>query len=704
MAVRIRKIQVSKLGPLHAFQENLGQLNLFYGRNETGKTYLVEFLLQSLFRQAANWDLRESAARGSIVLEGLAENPVSFSPGRKRKLEDFWEDEGAGLPLNMARLLIVKGGELALASGAPGGVTRDALKRSLTGQALLDEIWESIQPTVRKATLEDGKIRGNNQGKIKTLNQLESEIHQVQKLIEQIDENYSRGPACQLELQLERIQSEKEQQNKAKGYLAYRFWKELEDLTSQKQSLDESALINLRERIRDYRRDAGELASLKRRKEEIDSESRNYIWLEGAIDTWIDSGLEKKKKPASVFGIAGLSVTAAGLLLLIAEYYYKFTNLFWAGIALAVVGFGITLFYGIKLMSWSRHTEASKERQALQESFQDRFAARLRSLADLKEQEAKLQEIYLSGQAALSLIVEKSNQLNLEKQTIENIFAQLTGRTVKEEHWDEVRSNLADQLKGIKDKIADLKLNLGMLNVAEDDYQPEPAVVEFDPEIMQALNKENEDLQAELARFHTELETLKALACGRTGDEPSASWQDVYYHLKIKANELNSEYIELKAQLIAEIGLTAVLTNLRAEEDQKIVQALNSSEIAGLIQKITGKYQKLDLIEKSIYVHDAYTSYALQDLSTGAQEQIQLALRLGFAARVCGGDPLFLILDDAFQHSDWQRREALVQSTLDLAKAGWQILYLSMDDHIRDLYLKIAKPALKKGFKLIELL
>ncbi|GAG72424.1 unnamed protein product, partial [marine sediment metagenome] len=60
-----------------------------------------------------------------------------------------------------------------------------------------------------------------------------------------------------------------------------------------------------------------------------------------------------------------------------------------------------------------------------------------------------------------------------------------------------------------------------------------------------------------------------------------------------------------------------------------------------------------------------------------------LALRIGFSSKLLKKDTLFLILDDAFQHSDWERRETLVKRLADIAKDGWQIIYLTMDDHIK---------------------
>jgi len=78
-------------------------------------------------------------------------------------------------------------------------------------------------------------------------------------------------------------------------------------------------------------------------------------------------------------------------------------------------------------------------------------------------------------------------------------------------------------------------------------------------------------------------------------------------------------------------------------------------------------------------------------LSTGAREQVLLALRMGFAARFAGNNSLFLILDDAFQYSDWERRPRLVDQVFAMAEKGWQIFYLTMDDNLRDLFRERGK-------------
>ena len=80
-----------------------------------------------------------------------------------------------------------------------------------------------------------------------------------------------------------------------------------------------------------------------------------------------------------------------------------------------------------------------------------------------------------------------------------------------------------------------------------------------------------------------------------------------------------------------------------------------------------------------------------------------LALRIGFASKVLKQDTLFLILDDAFQHSDWDKRKILVSKLADIASGGWQIIYFSMDNHIRELFDKTVSRFKKDEYRFIEL-
>jgi hypothetical protein len=46
---------------------------------------------------------------------------------------------------------------------------------------------------------------------------------------------------------------------------------------------------------------------------------------------------------------------------------------------------------------------------------------------------------------------------------------------------------------------------------------------------------------------------------------------------------------------------------------------------------------------------------------------------------------------------------ALVEQVVRLVKAGWQVLYLTMDDHLRGLFEVQGRAALGAQFKLVKL-
>jgi uncharacterized protein YhaN len=145
-----------------------------------------------------------------------------------------------------------------------------------------------------------------------------------------------------------------------------------------------------------------------------------------------------------------------------------------------------------------------------------------------------------------------------------------------------------------------------------------------------------------------------------------------------------------------------VLADVRTHEDEKIRSGLKAPAVMTSLRQITDHYESLDLEGDQLVVSDPYGDYPLPGLSTGAQEQVLLAVRMGFASMLAGGQPLFLILDDAFQHSDWVRRERLVEEVVRLAKDGWQVTYLTMDDHLRDLFRKAGKKEFGEAFSYKE--
>lgn len=72
------------------------------------------------------------------------------------------------------------------------------------------------------------------------------------------------------------------------------------------------------------------------------------------------------------------------------------------------------------------------------------------------------------------------------------------------------------------------------------------------------------------------------------------------------------------------------------------------------------------------------------ELSQGTYDLLYLAIRLKLARELSGDEPGFLLLDSPFVHSDSDRVDREVRMLEDLAEDGWQILYLSFREVVRD--------------------
>ncbi len=227
--------------------------------------------------------------------------------------------------------------------------------------------------------------------------------------------------------------------------------------------------------------------------------------------------------------------------------------------------------------------------------------------------------------------------------------------------------------------------------------------IRFNYDEYENLQIKLEELQNFIVTKNKDIDTLKYGICQITNDDLSISWDDLLEHLRAKREEKQNELNLIEAKIFAGIIVHELITELRQQEDLKILEGLQSDVVLNTLKDVTKNYIKLTMEDDRLIVSDNYRDFYLKDLSTGAREQIMLAMRIGFSAKILKQDSLFLILDDAFQHSDWDRRKILVSKLAEIAQKGWQIIYLTMDDNIRDLFEKAGRKFKNNDYRLIEL-
>ena len=81
MTIQIKKLKINRNGPLlEDFEIEPGIINLIYGHNESGKTFLVEGLIELLFKNKKNkLETRDWDITGKIQISGLSEKIESFT-------------------------------------------------------------------------------------------------------------------------------------------------------------------------------------------------------------------------------------------------------------------------------------------------------------------------------------------------------------------------------------------------------------------------------------------------------------------------------------------------------------------------------------------------------------------------------------------------------------------------------------------------
>ncbi len=694
MSISIKSLSIEQLGPLSGRTLDFARLNLIYGPNETGKTYLVEFILRALFRQLSDWPLRTELGRGKVVLSGLPEGELTFTPEGRQKLEDFWGQDGGGLPTNMARLMIVKGAELALTEANRSGLDRAVLKAALSSEPLIDRILNGIQATVRGANLVDGRIEGAHKGELKTHADLETELHRLTDLLEQVDRRYSGGRLRSLELEQQGLKEQLEQQQAAKRHLAYQLHQQREELRAKLAKLPKQRLDDLERDITRHQELQRQITSQREKWESAKLEAEHYPWLKQAVALWEGRGLERVGRRISLLAIGAAGLSMLGLLLALALTVLNLSATVSLLIGIASVasfgfGMGLWVIYVFRTQPQAMTSVDLEERNQIEQEYGRRFGRAPGGLAGLKAQEGALLEKQVLFTSLGESIEETEGEIERLTTTIEQHLKELQAEKAGPTEWSAVARQTREWEQSLTEQLHDLDLRLSKLDVDPSDYQSEPPASEYSAERMRELQRQLEQVERDYENSSADLDRLRQEIVRETGGELRAPWEQLLEGLRAQQQQAEADYRKLTAHILGQIGVVQVLERLRTEEDLKIREALQAPEVGSLLQAVTGTYHSLDMVEGQLLARGESADYPLAELSTGAREQVLLALRMGFASRLAGGAPLFLILDDAFQHSDYERRERLVEQVVRLVEAGWQVTYLTMDDHLSDLFHRV---------------
>jgi hypothetical protein len=678
MPLRIQDIQAQHLGPLESVSIRPGLFTCVYGRNEKGKTFLVEFLVRSLFRNAKDWRLRSAKGAGRVTVSGLGTAPVAFSPGSGKKLEDFWVEQSLELPPDFSRLLVVKGAELELLR-EEWDVNRKVLKSFLSAADVLDKIQNRISKTLQSARIENGIPVGKKIGEFEERIRLEKQLQDIDTLFAQLDKGYSGGRRALLTETRARLERDIADQELAKRHEAFKIDASIRLFEKKRDAIDDEALKSLRQQLHHWAKKSEDIRRKRTEQETAEMHSLHFEWLRSARDQYHDLINRKAVRARPILLVIGLALSAASAVCIVLRLTAPALLTLIAGTAL--------VFWHMRLLhAAADHALGDEELNGLKSEFRVRLHQELAGLAHLDECIRKQETDFNESRVLKKQLADDARELADLEAEIRSGFSRLDLDGADAKTWNASVRQMEDRCKILSEEINDRRIAFARLGIAPEDTVAEPTGAEYDERLLADLRRRSAEVQRDLEEGVRKLDQLKQMICAKTEDGIATEWPSLIQNLRNMREQVVSNYRDQTAQILGKIALNGVLESMRKSEDAKIEEGVNSPEVLSALEGLTRRYRGFRLEGDTLYVLDAVHEFPVSDLSTGAQEQTLLSLRIGFAARLLRQDELFLILDDAFQYSDWERRRHMVDTMVRLAKSGWQILYFTMDDHLLELF------------------
>lgn len=222
---------------------------------------------------------------------------------------------------------------------------------------------------------------------------------------------------------------------------------------------------------------------------------------------------------------------------------------------------------------------------------------------------------------------------------------------------------------------------------------------EFDEERLETLEQRQKEIEEELEELEQDLrEHTKRIsdfdkAVAGLPLEQFLEVEDVRVQsvtdLEPTADLLEEFVSEIKDRVQTATTAIEIFEEIEEEEEREInhLFADESYAVQFFRDATDGNYVDIryDESDNAVRVTRADgTELTADKLSQGTYDLLYMAIRFTLARDLLDDEPGFLILDDAFLHSDPDRVTREIEILNDLSTDGWQILYFSIRDAVRD--------------------
>jgi DNA repair exonuclease SbcCD ATPase subunit len=725
--MRIKEFSINRYGPLpRRGPYSLSHFNLFWGKNESGKTLMVEALIKMIFKKELKKlegkfkriDRVKDRVEGEIVF--IDEKGEEYDPERFLKKLNISLSE-------FRNIFVVRNSDLSIEEDNKENYYYIVTEK-LTGERIseIDGIIKNLR--------ELGKLtEGGNISDDKTYGKVGSRLNNAKNLIEEIkrfkedvkEKNLEESERRCFELEEEIHQYEMMKKNLEDAEKREKFEKgssALMELKELLKKIEEMYPFNEEERDKWIRNEEeikrGE-EEIERLKGEVENSKKELKRMEGEIyqlderkKLWetIKKDIENYEKmrdsqkiflPLLIISVALACSSIVGFILKPCLTFFILTLLF-------IISSLICGFFSYRLKKLEKLlSKKAKENLGIYiknveeiyfhfQIFENDYEKKRRDMEELKNRKLpSLEEKMGNLESKLKSCGEEIEKIKIKLgvSSFEEYKAKLQEKQKLNEMIKEREGSLT-MLLGRKSNLLEENIPFWEEKIKELEEYKDRA------KDLSPNEREKKELERKIETMRKELEDRKntlldfQIKLGRIEEETQKILRDSEpVRCKSIANldgiqEKLTEFIEenernaLNARKAIEI-----FEEIKREAKGRLSELFGSKgPVSDYFERITkGLYKEVDYEENEIKVIKRDNTYVkAQDLSAGAYDQLYFSIRLALAEKILKGEKGFFILDDPFIKSDPDRLERLIEMLKKISESGWQILYFSAKKEIKD--------------------
>lgn len=669
--MKIKEFLITRYGPLRNRNPfKLVDFNLFWGKNEEGKTLTIDALIKLLLgrniRNFEHIDRVEESPEGYIIIEN--------DKGKEIKLPEKGNlTEVADLtPSESRNIFIIRNSDLS--------ITRESefytnVTDQLTG--LRTEDISQIKQTLEgigKIT-PSGKFRDIGDEKLKSrIENTGTLVGEIKSLIEEIkEEEFDKVEKELVENRIKKEQLIEEIKKFEHAQKREKYEKGKEALKKlKKKDFPEVKELEKKERYLEVFRE-----KLRKVNEEIRPKITNYQSNKEKI-----AG-EKTKNNffSSLAKISQIILTTSllgSIITLLLSSLSSLSSLFSPPLLLLFIVLGVLSLIST-IISYMFKWKFTRNKSQLAKEFEmikfdiSKFNLSGETIGDIISNIQKFEDECLNeDKKEKKMREELSGLIGTQQGILINLFGE-KGKILEENipYWDEE----IKELEVYKDRAKNIK---------------------YDEKIVLKLKKEKEsyedklsNLEEMMTNFQEDLGKIE-----RKSNDILQSEEDYLYcktsvDLKAVSEKLQKFINENESNRDSVLKVMGIFKEIEIEEKEKISKLFGKeSPISKYFNEITnGLYEEVLFNQKISEIEVKRKDGAVleaEKLSGGTYDQLYLSIRLSLGEKLLKGKKGFFIMDDPFIKADPDRLQRQIQTLKKISESGWQILYFSAKGEVKN--------------------